>query len=86
MRVQFQKSIPAGWSAGGILKPAMPPAGYTRHTAVTEWLTLNCLGAWASQSRSGWIEVHFDLASDHERARDHFKALSQWRSKSPSDV
>ena len=80
MRVRFQKALREGWAAGGgVRRPAVAPAGYTPHTVITDWLTLNCAGAWASQVRRGWIEVHFASAADAARAKAHFAALGLWR-------
>jgi hypothetical protein len=79
MRVRFQAGVRDGWVRGGIFKPAVAPAGYTRQTAITEWLTLNCQGAWAGQTRNGWFEVQFERAADAARAEAHYAALGQWR-------
>jgi hypothetical protein len=79
MRVRFQVGVREGWARGGISKPAAAPEGYTRHTAITEWLTLNCRGAWAGQTRNGWFEVQFELPADAAWAEAHYAALGQWR-------
>lgn len=79
MRVRFQAGVREGWVRGGVFKPAVAPAGYTRHTAITEWLTLNCRGAWAGQTRNGWFEVQFELPADAARAEAHYARLGQWR-------
>jgi hypothetical protein len=79
MRVRFQAGMRQGWVRGGVSKPLVAPEGYTRHTAITEWLTLNCRGAWAGQTRNGWFEVQFELADDAERAKTHYAPLGLWR-------
>lgn len=54
--------------------------GYTANTVVTEWLTLNCAGDWASTSLSGRaIVVRFFEAADFERARARFAPNTAWR-------
>lgn len=53
--------------------PAAPPA-YTGNTVVTEWLTLNCRGDWASRGGRGSILVRFADADDLRRARQRFPA------------
>lgn len=79
MRVGFDDARREGWTqAGRVAKPATAPAGYTPHTVVTEWLTLNCRGAWACQGRKHRIEILFREAADARRARLHFQALGLW--------
>jgi hypothetical protein len=76
MRVQFAQAVREGWSEGGrIAKPASAPAGYTPHTVVTEWLTLNCRGIWAAAGRGAAIEVRFANPEDADLARRHFSYL-----------
>jgi hypothetical protein len=79
MRVRFQAGLREGWVRGGVDKPAVAPEGYTRHTAITDWLTLNCRGAWAGQTRNGWFEVQFEQDADAARAKAHYAALGLWR-------
>jgi hypothetical protein len=79
MRVRFQAGDREGWVRGGVSKPAFAPEGYTPHTAITEWLTLNCQGPWAGQTRNGWFEVQFALPEDAGRAQAHYGPLGQWR-------
>jgi hypothetical protein len=78
MRGRFGQAVEAGWGKGGVLKPPAAPAGYTPNTLVTEWLTLNCMDAWAAQGRGDWIEVRFARSEDEVRARDHFSAIGLW--------
>jgi hypothetical protein len=76
MRVRFKDAVREGWSAGGrIAKPASAPPGYTPHTVVTEWLTLNCHGRWAAEGRGTTIEVRFSEPEDADQARRHFSYL-----------
>jgi hypothetical protein len=79
VRVRFGQALEAGWrDAGGILKPASAPAGYTPNTLETEWLTLNCTGAWAAQGRGHWLDVRFARTEDAVKARMHFAAIGLW--------
>ena len=81
MRVRFADAARQAWSdRGWIAKPAMAPAGYTPNTVITEWLTLNCTGAWAAQGRGRRLEVVFAGEDDATRARAHFAALGLWLS------
>ena len=74
MRVRFGEALNAGWNGGRVAKSAGAPIGYTPHTVVTEWLTLNCVGPWACQARRAWIDILFAHPDDARRARDHFGA------------
>jgi hypothetical protein len=76
MRVRFGQATREGWTEGGrIAKPSTAPDGYTPHTVVTEWLTLNCRGLWAAEGRGATIEVRFAELEDAEQARRHFSYL-----------
>lgn len=80
MRVRFAEAVRHAWSARGwIVKPAAAPLGYTPNTVVTEWLTLNCRGPWASQGQGDRLEVWFSSADDADRAQLHFGAQDLWR-------
>jgi hypothetical protein len=80
MRVRFPEAVRLGWRwCGQVVKPAEAPPGYTPNTVVTEWLTLNCLGAWASEGHSDRLYVRFAREEDARRAREHFSALDLWR-------
>jgi hypothetical protein len=82
MRVRFAEAVMQAWPARGwIVKPAAAPPGYTPNTVLTEWLTLNCTGAWASQGQGDRLEVRFARDEDAERARSHFRALNLWLAK-----
>ena len=79
MRVRFDAlALDACRWPGRILKPSTAPAGYTPHTVVTEWLTLNCTGDWAGQRKTRWLDVCFARVEDAERARKHFEELGLW--------
>jgi hypothetical protein len=85
MRARFAEAVDLGWpDRGWILKPSEAPAGYTSNTVLTEWLTLNCAGPWASQGHGHWIEVRFGQAADAARARAHFSAARLWRDARPA--
>lgn len=59
------------WEAR-VRKPDVAPAGYTRHTLVTEWLTLNCSGDWACRSGAASLTVRFRRPEDLERTLSRF--------------
>ena len=84
MRIRFDAAGLAAcrWS-GRILKPVSAPLGYTPHTVVTEWLTLNCAGDWAGRHRKRWLEVCFAQRADAARARGHFAGLGLWVAEDP---
>jgi hypothetical protein len=75
--VRFQKENYglAGWSEAWLPKPA-PPAGYTGNTVITEWLTVNCQGDWASPAGARALHVRFADADDRARAVARFGELS----------
>jgi hypothetical protein len=76
MRVRYGQAVGEGWTEGGrIAEPSTAPDGYTPHTVVTEWLTLNCRGLWAAEGRGSTIEVRFAEPQDAEQARRHFSYL-----------
>ena len=80
MRVRFQVSTEEGWRyRGQILKVKGAPSGYTPNTVITEWLTLNCVGAWACRGRPRWIDVAFANRDDALRAGSHYRAAGLWR-------
>jgi hypothetical protein len=79
MRVRFEQATAAGWPwKGRILRPETAPAGYTGNTVLTEWLTLNCAGPWASKRRSRWLDVLFSSEADALRAYHAFKPQGLW--------
>ena len=78
MRVKFDAAVFAACPGPGrILKPSTAPPSYTPHTVITEWLTLNCAGDWASKRQNRWL-VCFALPADAKRARAHFEELGLW--------
>jgi hypothetical protein len=78
VRASFEEAERQGWPwKARIRKLAAAPAGYTPNTLVTEWLTLHCIGPWASKRRAGWVEVRFLREDDRRRAAAHFAALGQ---------
>lgn len=79
MRVRFEQAKAAGWSwTGRILRPETAPQGYTGNTVLTEWLTLNCAGAWASKRSRRWLTVLFAYEADALRAYQTFKPQGLW--------
>jgi hypothetical protein len=62
----------AGFLAASLRKPSEIPRGYTGNTVITEWLTLNCRGDWASWSHGARVTVRFADARDRERALARF--------------
>jgi hypothetical protein len=73
-RVRFQKgeSQGVGWSEARLPKPPTAPAGYTRNTLITEWLTVTCRGDWASHATSRELRVRFADPEDRLRAVARF--------------
>jgi hypothetical protein len=65
------------FSECALAKPPAPPPGYTRNTVVTDWLTLNCRGDWASRGGRGSILVRFADPDDLRRARAQFPAAAR---------
>ena len=86
MRIRFDAAGLAAcpWS-GRILKPATAPVGYTPHTVVIEWLTLNCVGDWAGRHRKRWLAVGFAQRADALLARSHLTGLGLWVAVRPED-
>jgi hypothetical protein len=72
-RVRFQSKgeQPSSWSEAWLPKPAASP-GYTGNTVVTEWLTLNCRGDWASRATASALQVSFADPEDRARAVARF--------------
>lgn len=57
------------------------PPGYTFNTLITEWMTVNCAGDWASSSLSGrGVVVRLFAKADFERARARFTPNTPRRS------
>lgn len=48
--------------------PQAAPPGYTPAIWLTEWLTLNCRGDWASRVEGRRATIRFLDAGDHARA------------------
>jgi hypothetical protein len=79
MRVRFGQAKAAGWAwSGRILRPERPPPGYTGNTVLTEWLTLNCVGPWASKHSRRWLVVLFAEEADAVRAYETFMPQGMW--------
>jgi hypothetical protein len=73
-RVRFQSSGEQveAWTEVRVPKPRVAPAGYTANTVITEWLTVNCRGDWASHAITREVRVRFAEALDRHRAVAHF--------------
>jgi hypothetical protein len=77
-RVRFQAAgqDSGGWSEARLPKPRSAPAGYTANTVITEWLTVNCRGDWASHAIARELRVRFAELSDRDRAVARFGETS----------
>lgn len=64
----------ADWLEVRLRKPE-PPAGYTGNTVITEWLTVNCRGDWASKVERQLLRVRFADLADRDRAVARFGGL-----------
>jgi hypothetical protein len=81
MRVRFEAAAQLNWPRWGrIRKPVDVPPGYTGNTVITEWLTLNCAGPWASKRSQFWLDVLFSAEADAERAIAVFRPQGLWMS------
>jgi hypothetical protein len=72
--VQFQsgEGQVEGWVEARLPKPRVAPAGYTANTVITEWLTVNCRGDWASHAVARELRVRFAETTDRDRAVARF--------------
>lgn len=71
-RVHFKDIEDRGdWLEVRLRKPE-PPAGYTGNTVITEWLTVNCRGDWASKVERQLLRVRFAERADRDQAVARF--------------
>jgi hypothetical protein len=74
----------SGWSVARLRRPS-PPPGYAGNTLVTEWLTVNCRGDWASRAGARSIRVRFSDPADQAQAVARFGMLGDGES-SPGEA
>ena len=69
-RLRFDQlsARPSGYQELVVSRPAAAPEGYTPLILLTEWLTLNCRGDWASRARGEEVVVRFADPIDCARA------------------
>lgn len=74
-RVRFELLDPSSGVQEVVLpRPHGAPDGYTPIILLTEWLTLNCRGAWASRAGPKGVRVRFSDGQDCTRALARFAA------------
>lgn len=78
-RVRFDDNAvrATGWVEARLVKPLRPLPGYTANTTITEWLTVNCRGAWASKAQGRSLRVRFADPEDRDRAVARFGAAAR---------
>lgn len=77
-RVSFQtlESRTEGVHDAVVDLPRSAPGGYTPVIYLTEWLTLDCRGDWASRVKHRVATVLFTDPADHQRFLAHFGPAS----------
>ena len=59
-----------------LTRPPAAPNGYTPLILLTEWLTLNCRGDWASRAKGDEVVVRYASRADYSRVAERWLKAS----------
>ena len=76
-RFEQLSAEPSGYHELVLLRPNAAPEGYTPLILLTEWLTLNCRGDWASRAKGDEVVVRFADQADRARAAGQWLELAR---------